>query len=276
MDHVPLTGEAIPRMTGTDEDDMMAPIEAKNVTARQLAYRARGNPPSTQPAAAISNCFPGLEFDLRNVWKNLLVGIELHEAGLGTDGHKVLDVTAGSPAAAAGVAVLDRLVEVDNRPIQFREVLPSGPSDLSALELANALAHVVTKGGQAVKCLFEKDSGARVEANLIVRPIFDGAAVAEALAEPGALTQSLCSPWQADYRECGCYYWAASRPDFVNAHRDAAGNTQGHDWMQKNRTPAAPYEPDQGGFSPAHVTYDDLYSAWEQHLRFILQGKDAE
>ena len=32
------------------------------------------------------------------------------------------------------------------------------------------------------------------------------------VAEPGQLTQSLCSPWQNDYRECACYYWAASRP----------------------------------------------------------------
>jgi hypothetical protein len=254
----------------------MATLEAKNLTAQQLAYRARGNPASTQPAAAISNSFPGLEFDLRNVWKNLFEGIELHEAGQGTDGHVALDVAAGSPAAAAGVAVLDRLVEVDNRPVEFPLVLPSGPSELNALELANALAHVVTKAGQAVPCVFEKSSGARVTANLVVRPVFDGAALAEALAEAGALTQSLCSPWQADYRECGCYYWAASRPDFVNAHRDAAGNTQGHDWMQKRRTPQDPYEADRGGFSATHVSYDELYSAWEQHLKFIIGGVDTE
>jgi hypothetical protein len=33
--------------------------------------------------------------------------------------------------------------------------------------------------------------------------------------EPGQLTQSLCSPWQWDFAECACYYWAASRPDIV-------------------------------------------------------------
>src|SRR3712207_8764033 len=44
-----------------------------------------------------------------------------------------------------------------------------------------------------------------------VLPLID-----ESIAGPGELTQSLCSPWQNDYRECGCYYWAASRPDYVN------------------------------------------------------------
>jgi hypothetical protein len=254
----------------------MATLNPKNISA-QLAFRARGNPPSTQPAAAISNCFPGLEFDFRNVWKNLFVGIELHEAGLGSGGHRVLAVTAGSPAAAAGVAVFDRLVSVAGRPVEFRQVLPSGPSDISAIELANALAHIVTQAGVAVPCDFQKDNGTRVTASLVVRPVFDGAAIAETLAEPGALTQSLCSPWQADYRECGCYYWAASRPDFVNVQPpDAAGNSAGQDWMQKNRDAGAPYQQDAGGFSPNHVTYDDLYGEWEKHLKFIIGGKDAE
>ena len=254
---------------------MPPPIDPKNLSA-QWAFAARGNPPPVLPASAISNCFPGLEFDLRNVWKNLFVGIELHEAGLGTAGHLVLDVTAGSPAAAVGVAVFDRFVSVDGRPVEFAQVLPSGPGDRAAVELADALAHVVTKGGSAVACVFEKPDGSRVTANLTVRPIFDGAALAEPLAEPGALTQSLCSPWQADYRECGCFYWAASRPDFVNAATDAAGNTTGHDWMQKARTPADPYQADGGGFSPNHVTYDELYAEWEKHLKFVVGGKDAQ
>ena len=30
---------------------------------------AAGNPPSTLPDSAISNCFPGLEFDFRNLWR---------------------------------------------------------------------------------------------------------------------------------------------------------------------------------------------------------------
>jgi len=251
------------------------PIDPLNMTA-QLAYRARGNPPSTQPASAISNCFPGLEFDVRNIWKNLFEGIELHECGQISDGHQVVEVAPGSPAAIAGVAVFDRLVSVDGRPMDQRLNLPSGESEALAVEFSNALAHIVLKVGVAVPCVFETSGGTRRTVNLIIRRIFDGIALAEPLAEPGALTQSLCSPWQADYRECGCFYWAASRPDFVNAQPPTpAGQTAGHDWMQKARAPTDPYNADQGGFSPAHITYDDLYANWEAQLKFVIEGKDS-
>ena len=39
-------------------------ISPRNLTA-QLYHRAAGNPPSTLPDSAISNCFLGLEFDFR-------------------------------------------------------------------------------------------------------------------------------------------------------------------------------------------------------------------
>src|SRR5436305_1670778 len=32
---------------------------------------------------------------------------------------------------------------------------------------------------------------------------------------PGELTQSLCSPWTHDFRDCGCFYWASNHPDIV-------------------------------------------------------------
>ena len=55
-------------------------VKPKNQTAKQLLHRADGNPPSTLPDSAISNCFPGLEFDFRNVWRRIFVGIVMHEA----------------------------------------------------------------------------------------------------------------------------------------------------------------------------------------------------
>ena len=54
-------------------------IEPRNLTA-QLHHRAAGNPPSTLPESAISNCFPGLEFDFRNIWRRIFEGIEIHES----------------------------------------------------------------------------------------------------------------------------------------------------------------------------------------------------
>jgi hypothetical protein len=33
--------------------------------------------------------------------------------------------------------------------------------------------------------------------------------------QPGELMQGLCSPWQHDFRDCYCHYWASNRPDVV-------------------------------------------------------------
>jgi hypothetical protein len=251
-------------------------INPKNLTA-QFAFRAAGNPPSTLPNEAISNFFPGLEFDLRSLWKHIFEDVELHEAGLFNKGHQVLAVTPGSAAEIAGVREGYRLLSVDGRAVDTPVVTDSGPGrDRWAMEFFNALAEVAQKPGQKANCTFESASGADVTLELRVRPIFDGAAFSRELLEAGAMTQGLCSPWQADYRECACYYWAASRPDFINVQFDAAtGAATGQTWMQKNRAPGAPYSPDSPG-DLAQFSYDDLYTKWQQVLKFVVGGKDSE
>lgn len=34
--------------------------------------------------------------------------------------------------------------------------------------------------------------------------------------QAGEMLQSLCSPWQHDFRDCSCHYWASNRPDIVH------------------------------------------------------------
>src|SRR5947209_15616074 len=53
-------------------------IHPRNKMA-QLLYRATGNAASTLPSSAISNCFPGLEYDFKNFWRRAFVGIVLLE-----------------------------------------------------------------------------------------------------------------------------------------------------------------------------------------------------
>ncbi len=102
------------------------------------------------------------------------------------------------------------------------------PFGLASKEWSNALTHILsTHQGKKVLCDFTKrlrddhkdmpqpiiDHRTRnfVTIELEVRKFFDGdtAVISEALAGPGELTQGLCSPWQNDYRECSCYYWAS-------------------------------------------------------------------
>src|SRR5260370_44158 len=89
------------------------------------------------------------------------------------------------------------------------------------------------------------DGKNRLTRRLKVRHFFEPGTsmIARDIAEPGALTQSLCAPWQNDYRECACFYWAANRPDFVNVEVGTNGSSAGHNWMQKDRTSSTALDP---------------------------------
>ncbi|MFE2752029.1 hypothetical protein ACFXGA_08480 [Actinosynnema sp. NPDC059335] len=268
-------------------------IDPMNLTA-QLHYRAAGNPPSTLPESAISNAFPGLEFDFRNIWRRLLVGIELHEADnyvvdadqehkdlvgcrlLAVGGHDVIGYLEGPtrPGGAPG-----RLVSVGN------------PDGVTMLEWSNSLADALAEhAGGTVECTFTAQPSPRPVGKtgdvqvreLGVRSLFPRSeavpggrlpVIAEELAGPGDLTRGLCSPWQNDYRECACYYWAASRPDYVNVEDTAAGTSTGNHWFAVDREPRE-YVLDDREDSRL-VSYDDLFQDWQGKLRFIVDGKDA-
>jgi hypothetical protein len=110
---------------------------------------------------------------------------------------------------------------------------------------------------------------------LLVRPFFapGSAVIAPELADPGELTQGLCSPWQNDYRECSCYYWASARPDYVNVEATASGASKGDNWMQKKRT--GDYVADDY-VDQRILHYDDLFYTWEKSLKFQVGGRDND
>jgi len=250
-------------------------IEPRNVAA-QLHHRAAGNPPSTLPGSAVSNCFPGLEFDFRNLWRRLFVGIELHEAnGFVTRADPPLERLAGQFLVQVGEQSILAQVHGPNE---------AGAADarlrVMFLEWSNALAAVVAAGpGATVECVFNDGVGALETVALQVNPVFarSGATdeqiplIDEELAAPGELTQSLCSPWQSDYRECGCYYWAASRPDYVNVEPTPTGSSAGNNWLARNRTPLRYDIPNAD-----QIDYEELYRNWQGLLRFVVGGRDHE
>lgn len=260
---------------------MPTSIEPLNLTA-QLKYRGRGNPPNSHPDSSIANCFPGLEFDFRAIWRFAFEGIRVHEAyNLVLEVH---DPTLASHGVAANMTILS--VDGDSVRVTVEgPTVPGGPTvqlrENNNLEWTNSLARIVEQhAGELVDVEFEGSTGPFV-VSLRVRSLFERATVISEQAAPvGALTQGLCSPWQADYRECGCYYWAASRPDFVNAEQQD-GETVGHNWMLKdrrdnNKAPMTdPATHDRIG-DPSQISYEDLYRRWEQELKFQIGGADAE
>ena len=86
------------------------------------------------------------------------------------------------------------------------------------------------------------------------------------MAGPGELTQGLCSPWQNDFRECFCYFWASARPDYVNVELSAGDN-----WMQKRRSGS--HVADDYADTRL-IMYDDLFADWETLLKFQIGGWD--
>ena len=132
-------------------------ISPRNLTA-QLSYRGRGNPPVAHPSSAISNCFPGLEFDFRAIWRRIFVGIVLSE-----NNNYVVDVEDSTLEHLRG----RRLLKIDGRPVavvasgpvipgQATETLTSeaNPDAVAFLEWSNTVALIFDKQGQQVACEF--------------------------------------------------------------------------------------------------------------------------
>lgn len=272
----------------TTGDTAARRIEPCNLTA-QLFYEAAGNPINSRPAMAIGNPTPGLELDFRAVWRRLFEGIELSEHDnyvidavgpyvrlkgrrlLCADGRSlVAELRGPSPASADA----DVLVKSERN-----------PDGVFCIEWSNNLTHVLRKQGELVECYFT--CGPSVEPQpwdaekrdlyhketLRVRPFFEleTAVISRYLAKAGELTQGLCSPWQNDFRECSCYYWSASRPDFVNVEPTQDGTSRGDNWFQKVRT--GDYVPDDYVDSRL-IGYDDLFLDWERALKFQIGGRD--
>jgi hypothetical protein len=256
----------------------------------QLHHRAVGNTPSTLPSAAISNCFPGLEYDFKNFWRRAFVGIVLLEWD-----NYVIDIEDPKYNNLKH----HRLLKIDGREVLAKvsgPVIPGGDSmDLMSttgdpgvvtMEWSNNLAYIMQRQGSPVKCEFTQmisdtpqgipdKTTQLLQIELVVRKMFDGdtAAPSSELLLPGELTQTLCSPWQHDYRECACYYWPATRPDYVNIEATPEGTSRGDNWMSRNRTGEYILDDRKDG---RLVTYEELFIKWEQMLRFEIQGKDAE
>jgi hypothetical protein len=163
----------------------------------------------------------------------------------------------------------------------------ANPAGLAPLEWSNALAPILAKcQGKRVRCEFTgreaQDLGdlqdpwkGTISAVFEVRSFFDDdtAVISRALADAGELTQGLCSPWQNDYRECSCYYWASARPDYVNVEPTETGLSNGDNWLQKKRT--GDYVPDDYADSRL-IHYDDLFLHWERLLKFQIGGRDVQ
>lgn len=262
-----------------------------NDFAAQIHHRGEGNPYSVLSRAAISNCFPGLESDFRNLWRYIFHDLTISEndnyvledsSGKGLAGHRIVGIN-GKPTMVMGEGPV--FPGGDSVPLTTKD----NPSGAAFMEWSNFFASLGVKGGETVTLQFTpaaadlpvlvtadqlKVAGAFPAFPFVVREIFtpNSAAISRAVLRPGELTQGLCAPWQNDYRECACYYWAATRPDYVNIEPGENGLSKGDMWLAKRRT--GEYVPDNRVDSRL-LSYNNLFQNWEGELNFIINGRDA-
>lgn len=248
------------------------PILPRNLTAR-ADYFVSGNPMTTRPESGVGNAHPGLEFDVRVLDRHFLPGLVFdfpYGAGAKLTGLKPSE-NAALPAITDDDLAQDlflllvrgrfgkdpakdavvRLAGVDGylvfRHINDLEVgirtvvvgpLPANQADrdrLAGIEAALAKGTVLAPIERDAdgKLVYAVVTGSRT--SFLTR---DGV-IDPALIAPGELTQNLCSPWQWDFADCYCYYWASSKPDIVVG---ITGDAQVLNF-QRDRTAPEPAKP---------------------------------
>jgi hypothetical protein len=288
---------------------MSAKIFARNLTAR-AAQVVDGNPVSSRPESGVDNSHPGWEFDPRNLDRCFFPGLVVDfsfrfgarvsrvsgrpqaegltqqhlDTGkvflwsvegcfggdpgtvqrcetLGLDGYQVLakvkDLEPGWLVVIVGPAEGGQAAAAD---------LAAARAQAAQLPKGQPGAHVERRGDALAWAVF---------ADRRARYLDEDGVIDTEVMEPGFLTQSLCSPWQWDFADCGCYYWAASRPDIV---LDEGNPPQPANYQRDPRLAPAPverwnrYDYDEG-WMKGTISQQQMILRWEE-LPLVIDDQE--
>ena len=335
-------------------------IFPRNLTAR-AERRIAGNPDNTRLESGVANCFPGLEFDHRNLDRRFFPGLVFDfnsnsgPSDLFRTGARLVQVDTADPDLnPAADAPADRRTAART----LSDALNGAPGTL--LGTGSWFLDSIAQGGRKiplsigpdgtatpqdglvvwrlVRCL---EAGPEVEVTLVQRPATATPAaptpsptttpaptpsgsggtpagatlttpappapatvtlkgwrrdfankttgVLSTAYRPGELTQSLCSPWQHDFRDCACHYWASNHPDVVLAEErptdDALPSGEAADphraelridWLRSDRDRARTAAA-VGSFRanrPFQMDHYEINERWEE-LAIVLGGTET-
>jgi hypothetical protein len=263
-----------------------------------------GNPVSTRLESGVGNCFPGLECDLRNLERRFFPFLEVD-----IDDNRISIVSvdrAGARAAsqagnlsAADLALYTRLAQDIDAGRAWRVARLTGVFGLfGQLQLDIATLRPPSAGSDrrpsdawtAVRMLNESSNvvlGLRGPGNASMqlqgnrtRYVDDNGALAGVFL-PGELTQSLCSPWTHDFRDCGCFYWASNHPDIAQPPLPTPAPNEPRwnlavPWERQDRSigadppdPASEQDP-----SLIEMRHLEINAAW-QALNFVVGRREV-
>lgn len=229
----------------------MSGILPRNLTARAAA-RVIGNPVSTRLEAGVANCFPGLEWDVRELDRRFFPGLVFQFvttplipapgtlpmqqgarlAYLDSINDPALPENSSQPWVQDLIRVLDQSIGQTNQLATGRWYLEwfeqhgkrFSMRDSQNQPFDGELVWRLVRGIEAdvaltIALLARDDNGGgiapAVELHGFRRHFVDRAGVIDASFKPGELTMSMCNPWSHDFRDCGCHYWASNHPDVV-------------------------------------------------------------
>lgn len=287
---------------------MTHPIKPRNLTAR-AAHRVLGNPASAGLDASVGNCFPGLEIDVRNLDGRFFPGMVFWVVT-----QPLAPVPEALPNQAGillhGLDFLqDPMLPADS-PEPWVQTLLGQLNGAEGVALAAGRWYLswVEQGGQRISLdqvdgtpydgelawRFLRCIGAELPLTIglvqrgVPQPVpqivltgyrrrYTGEqGVIDTAFRPGELTQSLCNPWQHDFRDCACYYWASNHPDVVlSASQDPDTANTWLDWLRRDRSPAGEVAApnNRADARPLEIDHFEINQRW-QELAFVINGHE--
>jgi hypothetical protein len=286
--------------------DRISPLNIPALAYGRDPYHIAGNPVSTRPESAIANCFPGLEMDHRNldcrffpglifefldtddvnVQGGRLIATDLNDPDL--DGQLKKEVSAfdetlqKQPAEQKLAWYLESLQQPSTGPVYMHS-----EDGKTLLDGSHAWRLVRTLDPAPVTIVIQNRKTGESQTFHGTRRTFVNTEgrISDAI-RPGELTQSLCSPWQHDFRDCSCLYWASNHPDIaLPANPATFHQLEGEDdaeaadldilWLRRDRNPDARTLPlrVQDEDRPLELDHYELNQRW-QELNFVLEGRE--
>ncbi len=252
--------------------------QPRNLTAR-AAYQVPGNPAITRPEDAVANCYPGLELDVRNLDRRFFPGLVFEFVARDDTGDPYIEPTRygarlsyvdqyGDPDIADCLGLSDQLsdkastlgdgewyiewIEQEGRRLSMLEDREGQTLPMDGLFVWRLIRGLKPKAPVTIclhrRCAQSSDVILQGIRRNFTNPVTGVISMAY---QPGEMQQSLCSPWQHDFRDCYCHYWASNHPDIVfgellpgdaklpdGQSADPLQATTRLDWLRAERSPA--------------------------------------
>ena len=272
-----------------------------------------GNPVTTRSESVPANCFPGLDIDVRNLDRRFFPGLVFDFTSFDENdplvqcrGAQLVEVALDDPDLVnADKALKAQLSTLKSMLANTKVILANAKIMLDRLQAGLNSIDLNERGvpydwdvtwrlvrsleaGPLTISLSQFDGKRRVPLITLQgqRRIYQQATGEISVAyRPGELTQSLCSPWQHDFRGCACSYWASNHPDIVlPAHPANVAELGGSGveerraedpiiWMRWDRDkPVAP-RATRDGCRPLEMDHYEINQRWRE-LAFVLEGRE--